>query len=433
MSIDERRASGAAGQHIRPYFFLSYARTPKRDPADKENPDRWVQKLYKDLCNEILQMTDVPPAEAGFMDIDNRLGAEWSPELMAALKSCRVFVPLYSRRYFESDNCGREWFAFARREVNHRARAGERIDAIVPALWTRLDSSKMPAIAQKYQYADPGLGERYRADGFYGIMKLRNYRDDYQRVVHRLAERIIELGDKSAAHADYDVRPMERTDFESLQSAFGPTSARRTSDGKLRISILAHGISTLPPGRARDYYGDTPHAWAPYWPDHPQPVAEYALDLTKNCLDCDPVVEAFQAEAANGDGPLSPGICIVDSWVTISDVYRERLRQLNELAPWMSIMIPWNHDDEDSRAQRELLRAKLEEHLGRKLSSVPWRCRAAADGIPTIQDLGQVLPEMAMIMLKRYHKDAPAPLDAGAAMTRPRVRQTTPSDPGGPR
>ena len=58
MSIDERRASGAAGQHIRPYFFLSYARTPKRDPADKENPDRWVQKLYKDLCNEILQMTD---------------------------------------------------------------------------------------------------------------------------------------------------------------------------------------------------------------------------------------------------------------------------------------------------------------------------------------------------------------------------------------
>lgn len=32
----------------RPYFFLSYARTPKRDPADKEDPDRWVYKLYRE-------------------------------------------------------------------------------------------------------------------------------------------------------------------------------------------------------------------------------------------------------------------------------------------------------------------------------------------------------------------------------------------------
>ena len=47
----------------------------------------------------------------------------------------------------------------------------------------------------------------------------------------------------------------------------------------------------------------------------------------------------------------------------------------------------------------------------------------AADGIPTIQDLGFVLPEMAMIMLKRYHKDAPAPPDAGPVLPRPRLRQ----------
>ena len=126
-------------QDVRPYFFLSYARTPKRDPADRDNPDRWVHKLYRDLCDEILQMTDVQPAEAGFMDVENKVGAEWSPALISAIKNCRVFVPLYSRRYFESDNCGREWFAFARREVTHRARGGERVDAIVPALWTRLD------------------------------------------------------------------------------------------------------------------------------------------------------------------------------------------------------------------------------------------------------------------------------------------------------
>ncbi len=71
-------APDTPGPGIRPYFFLSYARTPKRDPADRENPDRWVHKLYKDLCDAILQMTDVQPEEAGFMDQENKLGAEWS-------------------------------------------------------------------------------------------------------------------------------------------------------------------------------------------------------------------------------------------------------------------------------------------------------------------------------------------------------------------
>ena len=200
------------------------------------------------------------------MDRENKLGAEWSPELMAALKACRVFVPLYSRRYFESDNCGKEWFAFAQREVMHEARDGEAVSAIVPALWTHLDRHMIPVVAQSFQYDHADLGERYRAEGFYGIMKLRNYRADYQRAVHRLAERIIEIGDRSIAHSDGDVQGMERKDFESLPSAFGPASARRTTNSQLKITLLAHDTSNLPPGRASDYYGETPNAWSPYQP-----------------------------------------------------------------------------------------------------------------------------------------------------------------------
>ena len=116
----------------RPYFFLSYARTPKRDRADREDPDRWVYKLYKDLCSAILQMTDARPEEAGFMDRENKIGTQWSPQLNSALARCRVFVPLYSRRYFESDNCGREWFAFARREITHKARGRQVVERDSP-------------------------------------------------------------------------------------------------------------------------------------------------------------------------------------------------------------------------------------------------------------------------------------------------------------
>jgi FxsC-like protein len=422
--------------HGRPYFFLSYARTPKRDPADRSDPDRWVHKLYNDLCDEILQMTDAQPGEAGFMDRDNKLGAEWSPELMTALKTCRVFVPLYSRRYFESNNCGKEWFAFARREVMHRAQDGAAISAIVPALWTRLDRDMIPEVGQSFQYEHADLGGRYCAEGFYGIMKLRNYRGDYQRAVHRLAERIIEIGDQSVAHADDDVQDMERKDFELLQSAFGPASARRTTDGQLQITVLAHDISTLPPGRASDYYGETPHTWSPYRPNYSRPLADYALELAKKCLDYEPIFEVYGSDEPLGcnGGRVPPSLHLIDAWVSLSESYAERLRLLDQISePWVSVLIPWNNQDAGMSAIEKELRGQLRQHLGRKLDGVPRRCRMAAEGIPTLQDFVQLLPEMTMIMLKRYRKDAPAHPPKGPAIERPRLRRADPDDFGGSR
>lgn len=418
----------------RPYFFLSYARTPKRDPGDKSDPDRWVYKLYKDLCDEILQMTDARPGEAGFMDRENKLGAEWSPELMSALKVCRVFVPLYSRRYFESDNCGKEWFAFAQREVVHQVQDGEAVSAVVPALWTRLDREKIPLVAQFFQYDHADLGERYRSEGFYGIMKLRNYRGDYQRAVHRLAERIIQVGDRSVAHADGDVQGMERKDFESLPSAFGPASARRTTGGQLRITVLAHDTSTLPRGRVSDYYGETPHAWNPYHPAHSRPLANYAVELAKKCLDCEPLLEAFGGGQPpwNAKEQSPPGLFLVDAWVSLSEPYQERLSQLNQISePWVSILIPWNNQDAGLSSREKQIRDQLNRYLDRKLDGVPRRCRMAADGIPTLQDFIQLLPEMTMLMLKRYRKDAPAHPPKGPMVERPRLRRADPGDIGG--
>ena len=76
------------------------------------------------------------------------------------------------------------------------------IDAIVPGLWTRMDREKLPYVAQSVQFDHKVLGERYCAEGFYGIMKLQNYRADYHRAVHRLAERIIAIGEESVPFTD---------------------------------------------------------------------------------------------------------------------------------------------------------------------------------------------------------------------------------------
>ena len=73
---------------------------------------------------------------------------------------------------------------------------------------------------------------------------------------------------------------------------------------------------------------------------------------------------------------------------------------------------------------------KLREYLGRKLEGVPRRCRMAADGIPTFQDFIQLLPDMTMIMLKRYRKYAPAHPPKGPAIERPRLRRADPADFG---
>jgi len=380
-------------------------------------------------------MTDARPEEAGFMDRENKIGTEWSPQLTTNLARCRVFVPLYSRRYFESDNCGREWFAFARREITRRARGGQVINAIVPALWTRLDRDMLPNVAQAVQFDHNFLGERYCAEGFYGIMKLQNYRADYHRAVHRLAERIIAIGDESAANADdAAAHPIAPSDFDSLPSAFGPASARRTADGQLQIAILAHDTSTLPPGRAADYYGATPHTWSPYRPDYPQPVADYAQELAKKCMDCKPLVGTFEEDMPKWDSngqPPPPCLCLVDAWVGLSPKHQEQLDRLDQVTePWVSVLVPWNSQDLGMRSARDDLRAGLQQHLGRKLAGVPRRCQMAASGIPTLQDFGQLLPEMTMIMLKRFRKEATAHPPAGPVVERPRLRRADPGESG---
>src|SRR5215470_12163223 len=141
------RDSGSAGEM--PYFFLSYARTPKHDPNARNDPDEWVYRLYSDLCTDILALTSCGPESAGFMDRETRPGTVWPDRLAEALATCRVFVPLYSPRYFEREHCGREWFAFTRRMLTQRARDERAVEAIVPALWVPVDHDQLPDVAKR--------------------------------------------------------------------------------------------------------------------------------------------------------------------------------------------------------------------------------------------------------------------------------------------
>src|SRR6201999_3916000 len=90
------------------YFFLSYAHNKSNGRASAADPDTWVTKFFRDLCGQIRELEQLPiEAQVGFMDRDLGLDHHWPNELARALAASRVFVPLYSRRYFESEHCGK--------------------------------------------------------------------------------------------------------------------------------------------------------------------------------------------------------------------------------------------------------------------------------------------------------------------------------------
>ncbi|MCF1594579.1 TIR-like protein FxsC [Streptomyces muensis] len=202
-----------------PYFFLSYAHIP-RDDSDDSDPNLWVTRLFSDLCEHIRSMTVVPWGSAGFMDRSVRAGAVWTSELSDAIATCRVFVPLYSPRYFVSPWCGKEWTAFTRRQARHPGDGARGLPSgIVPALWSPVPDSQLPLPVRDVQFMHPELGERYRTFGLYGLAKLRSFRNDYQKAVLHLARRIVEVGEGVV------VERGERVDLSALPDAFAPPPA----------------------------------------------------------------------------------------------------------------------------------------------------------------------------------------------------------------
>jgi tetratricopeptide (TPR) repeat protein len=224
-----RREMAVAGEGG-PYFFLSYAHTPKLVDDDETDPDFWAAKLYRDLCGHLFQISSLSPGDRmGFMDRELRPGNEWTVRLARALATCRVFVPLYSPRYFSSEHCGREWSAFARRAVSPPAGRAEAVEAIIPALWVPVRPEQLPEAARTIHYLAGDYGSAYATHGFYRLMRLSKYRDDYEEAVYELARRIREVAES------VPVAPGPVADYDSLVSAFGQDG--RAGDDRNRPAV----------------------------------------------------------------------------------------------------------------------------------------------------------------------------------------------------
>lgn len=398
----------------RPYFFLSYAHTPRSDPRDGD-PDLWVERLYQDLCAHILQMTTLPAgAPPGFMDRGMHLGEGWPERLSEALAHCRVFVPLYSPRYFRSEQCGKEWYAFSQRAVYQRAVGDSTTSAIVPALWVAPPLHTLPDQAERLQFNHGDFGNDYATEGFYGLIKLSYLRGEYERAVYRLAQRIVKVAE------DTSIAPGRQLDYRSVPSAFGTPGPARA----LQVTVLACCHSDLPAARSRAYYGPSPGDWNPYHPHSTRPLADYATDIARN-LNYRVSVGVFEDEVERmlePGPPSAPGILLLDRWALEDPGRRELLKRFGaEYRPWVSVLVPWNREDSDATHRAEELRDVVEQTLSAKLGEGRTAYRLSRNGIATLEAFGDEFPLAVERAAQQYATHAPTFPPPGPSTPRPRL------------
>ena len=363
----------------RPYFFLSYAHTPPND-SEVAGPNPWVKKLYDDLCKHILEMTSLQVGErAGFLDQEMVLGTRWTDKLSENLARCQVFVPLYSPRYFLSEQCGREWWVFSQREIYRRALRGKSHEsAIVPALWVPVELAQLPQVAKDLQFHHAEFGDDYASEGFYGLTKLSYLHDQYERAVYRLAQRIV----RASRAIDLEEGQVFRQ-YESLPTAFGDAAHPPGFD----VTVIAPSRSDLPPGRTPDYYGDTPAEWNSYHPVSTRPIAEHAADLVR-AMNYRVTVSDFENDAdrfLSADPPTAPALLLLDRWALYTPRVTQLLAQLGrQQRPWISVMIPQYKDDTIPQDRERQLQELTDRALA-KWQTVGSGHRSHSGGIRTLE------------------------------------------------
>lgn len=408
-----RDSPGSSGRDDAPYFFLAYAHTSEQE---------WVKKLYRDLSTEIRERTAIPPtAQVGFMDDLIPLGADWRDSLHKALATCRVFVPLYSPRYFQREECGREWHAFRQRMLDHRARYAETPSAIVPVLWTPTRDDEMADAARAVQFDHAKFGAVYAEEGFYTIIKNDTYRDAYTTAVQRLAKQIIKSANESR------LTPTDPESFRKLHNAFAQPGREIPGDRRLTVTVVAPTLADLPDGRDTRAYGNSALDWNPYHPVSRQPLGEYASELARLYW-YEPtavsIEEGFDV-LMNPDPAAGLGILLVDVWAAGIAGTAELLRRFDGLDKgWVATMVPWNRLDGQTQARRAELADRLRQVLGRRLADAgtPSVQSPVADGLATIEDFRSQLPQVLEAALHHYLASAAANPPRGEFPLQPRLR-----------
>jgi FxsC-like protein len=336
------------------HFFLSYARG---------DDDEYVQKFFTDVSRELRRRSGVLDEPVGFLDTNMDVGTEWEPELEEALCSCRVFIAIYTPRYFSREHCGKEWHVFNERMRRYEEQNGERPQTLLPILWVPA-AQELPEEARRIQYLAGELGPAYAENGLFRIMRVKRFEDDYEIFVGKLVDRMIERARQCplprAPRADMAEVPNAFTWSPATPQVSAPQPAGSPVRGSRHVHFMfaVNRTEDLPEHRRRrQFYGDYPADWRPYLPDYQEPLSLLAQTstasrkFTSDLLSVDENLFLRLDEARQHNQIV---VLLVDPWVGESARFQELLsRYDNANEPTSGVLVPISRAD-DETLQREI-------------------------------------------------------------------------------
>lgn len=351
------------------YFFLSYAR------GDDEAS---VLRFFDDLSAEVCNRAGSPDAK-GFLDRETiRTGNLWSEELRDALGVSPCFVALTSPMYYNSDYCGKEFGVFYDRLDEHQRTGQHRSAALMPVRWNPPhETVPVPEVVSRIQDSDRFFGRTYEKYGMRWMVRMRSrYRKEYEALLFELASRIVTM-------ARIDRLPPSRTaDLHNVVNAFADSSITGTAPLAQPSAALSGPATGWPNAgryvhfvlaiadrdelvRVREnlaYYGPAYQDWAPYRPNLPQSISEYASlvaqqrNFASGTVSLDRLDELLAWARTNNQIV----ILIVDAFSATLTKTRGRLHSYDDRDDAeTAVMVPWSSEDREIERKSEMLRATL--------------------------------------------------------------------------
>jgi FxsC-like protein len=349
------------------HFFLSYARG---------DDDEYVQKFFTDVSRE-LRRRGVLDEPVGFLDTDMVVGTEWEPELEEALCTCRVFVAIYTPRYFSRENCGKEWQVFNERMRRYEEQSGERPQTLLPILWVP-PAADLPEEARRIQYLGGELGQAYAENGLFRILKVKRFEDEYEIFLAKLVDKMIErsrqwplpraprvgMAEVPNAFAWESQKPQVNHVWTAERGpAAAPVSPVRGSR-HVHFMFAVSRPEDLPGHRTQhQFYGDYPADWRPYLPDYTEPLSLLAQTstatrkFTSDLLSVDENLFVRLDEARQHNQIV---VLLIDPWAGESARFQELLsRYDNANEPTSGVLVPMSAADDETLEQQPMLTETL--------------------------------------------------------------------------
>ena len=176
--------------------------------------------FFEDLSHDVEQLVEDGKADVGFIDRGMRTG-DWEKQILDAIGTCQVFVPLLSPPFFASPYCGKEFDAFTRRRTWRRSDKAlvDEKPCVLSVIWAPMQHQP-PAVSrlQRFSpdpYGDHELARYYQQQGIFGLLQHEGRNGPrYRGTVWSIALEIQRL------IGEYWVEPDIPPDSDSLRNVF---------------------------------------------------------------------------------------------------------------------------------------------------------------------------------------------------------------------